>query len=137
MSNAEDKLIQLIQDKVSETWKKNKQPYLLSSVGSDFKNTTELKEALNGKRLKEWTILNKDKINVEICTHPTQVEKIGLIPKNETYDYTIEKKITATPNKSRRLATINFLLALGELSPEDADKVVIPSSVLSKLLGEK
>lgn len=143
MSQAENELIELIKNKVQGKWEKNKEPYLLSSVGSDFKGTSTLKEVLNGKRLKEWAISNKDKLNVEISIHPTQKEKIGLIPNSEQYEYTSEQKATkgiratkATSNSNKKQTTINFILMLGELTPDEADKVVIPTSILSKLLGE-
>ncbi|WP_413514419.1 hypothetical protein [Serratia proteamaculans] len=139
MSQAENELIDLIKAKVNEKWEKDNEPYLLSSVGSNFKGTSTLKEALNGKRLKEWVVLNKDRLNVEISMHPTQMEKIGLIPINEKYEYTPEQKSTKTTKATtnyKKQTTINFILMLGELTPEEADKVVIPTSILSKLLGE-
>lgn len=137
MSQAEDKLIDLIKNKVNEKWEKNREPYLLSSVGTDFKETSTLKEALGGKRLKEWVISNKDRLNVEISTHPTQMEKIGLIPLNESYEYAPEKKPVKKTENHKKQTTIDFILMLGELTPEEADKVVIPTSILSKLLGEQ
>ena len=143
MSDAESELIDLIKKKVQEKWARNKTPYLLSSVGSDFKGTSTLKEALNGKRLKEWASSNKEKLNVELSVHPTQMEKIGLIPSNEKYEYPVEqmslgvvKEGGVTSNKKRKQVTLNFILMLGELGPEEADKVIIPTSLLSKLLGE-
>ncbi|HBX6136324.1 TPA: hypothetical protein MH620_09430 [Klebsiella pneumoniae] len=71
------------------------------------------------------------------------MEKIGLIPSNEKYEYPVEqmslgviKEGGVTSNKKRKQVTLSFILMLGELAPEEADKVIIPTSVLSKLLGE-
>ncbi|MCA5918994.1 hypothetical protein LES60_01960 [Pectobacterium brasiliense] len=118
----------------------------MSSVGSDFNGTSTLKQALNGRKLKEWVTSNKDKLNVEISIHPTQKEKIGIIPSNEKYEYTSEQKtikptseqktIKSMSRGNKKQVTINFILMLGSLAPDEADKIVIPTSVLSKLLGE-
>lgn len=137
MSSLENELIDLIKTKVQEKWDKNKEPYLLSSVGSDYKGTVPLKKALNGKRLKEWAILNQDNLKIDISIHPTQKEKIGLIPQNERYDYPGEiKEVTQKIKKNKKAITLEFLGMLGELSEEEADKIIIPTSILTKLLGE-
>ncbi|HED3137360.1 hypothetical protein [Citrobacter farmeri] len=137
MSSLENELIDLIKTKVQEKWGKNKEPYLLSSVGSDYKGTVPLKKVLNGKRLKEWAILNQDNLKIDISIHPTQKEKIGLIPQNERYDYPDEiKEVTQKIKKNKKAITLGFLGMLGELSEEEADKIIIPTSILTKLLGE-
>lgn len=137
MSSLENELIDLIKTKVQEKWGKNKEPYLLSSVGSDYKGTVPLKKVLNGKRLKEWAILNQDNLKIDISIHPTQKEKIGLIPQNERYDYPDEiKEVTQKIKKNKKAITLGFLCMLGELSEEEADKIIIPTSILTKLLGE-
>ncbi|WP_313162444.1 hypothetical protein [Kosakonia cowanii] len=137
MSSSEIELIELIKNKVNKKWEQKKEPYLLSSVGSDYKGDTPLKKVLNGKRLKEWALLNKDKLNIEISIHPTQKEKIGLIPQNEKYDYPEQiKAISHITKKNKKTITIDFLSMLRDLPTEDADKIIIPTSILTKLLGE-
>lgn len=138
MSSVENELIDLIKTKVQEKWDKNKEPYLLSSVGSDYKGTVPLKKVLNGKRLKEWAILNQDNLKIDVSIHPTQKEKIGLIPQNESYDYPGEiKEAIQKTKKNKKTITLEFLSMLGELSEEEADKIIIPTSILTKLLGEQ
>lgn len=142
MSELESDLIKLIKDKIIEKWDKRNEPYLLSSVGSDCKGEITLKKILNGKRLKEWVTLKLDDLGAELAAHPTQKEKIGLIPKGEHYEYDTQKpsrirKIHTNQNHvTRKEITIAFLSILGDLSTEDADKIIIPTSVLSKLLGD-
>lgn len=142
MSTTENDLITLISEKVIDKWKDKKEPYLLSSVGSDCKGIIELKEVLNGIKLKEWVNLNLNRLSADILAHPTQKEKIGLIPKGEKYEYGIQtssrsNKIHLKPTiKTKKEVTIAFLSILADLPTEDADKIIIPTSVLSKLLGE-
>jgi len=142
MIQPEDELIKLISEKVIEKWTTKNEPYLLSSVGSDYRGDVTLKKTLNGKRLKEWVELNLDKLSADILTHPTQKEKIGLIPKGENYEYNtqtpskIRKTSAATKNLTKKEITIAFISILGELTEEEADKITIPTSLLSKLLGD-
>jgi len=142
MSATENDLIKLISDKVITKWKEKKEPYLLSSVGSDCKGTIELKKILNGMKLKEWINLNLDKLSVDVSEHPTQKEKIGLVPKKETYEYGAQtsgrnnKTYLKQTTKTKKEVTIAFLSILADLPNEDADKIIIPTSILSKLLGE-
>ena len=77
-----------------------------------------------------------------------QKEKIGLIPSGETYEFpTNEQKIVRNKVKHQKNeintnidnteAVKNFLMAVKSLPKEDADRVIIPTSVLSILLGIK
>ena len=73
-----------------------------------------------------------------------QKEKIGLIPKGVIYEYNTEKQTKKKDTHSelkqtsenRKKITMAFISMLGDLPAEDADKIIIPTSVLSKLLGE-
>jgi len=141
MQQTSDELIKSIREKVVEKWQKRKEPYLFSSIGADFK---EQVEALNGKKLKEWVMSNLEELSADISSHPTQKEKIGLIPKGEIYEYNTEKQTKKKDTHSelkqtsenRKKITMAFISMLGDLPAEDADKIIIPTSVLSKLLGE-
>ena len=141
MQQTNDELIKLIKEKIIEKWNKKKEPYLFSSIGADIK---EQPEALDGKKLKEWVHLNLDNLSAEISAHPTQKEKSGLIPKGEKYEYNTENKIknkythaeSTRISESRKKITMAFISMLGDLPTEDADKIIIPTSILSKLLGE-
>lgn len=140
-------------EKTKGVWEEKKEPYLLSSVGVDLKKEKgkNIKEELNGEKLKSWIINNKDSILVEVIEHPLIKEKIGIIPKGEVFNYTSEseRKINKKNNISVKSRLCNkkenenlmklkdFLNMVSVLSEKDLDKVIIPSSVILKIMGGK
>lgn len=138
-TNKEDILVNLIKTKVKEMWDSKEEPYLLSSIGTDFKDKDALKETLNKKRLKEWIKENEEKLEVELRSHPIQNEKIGIIPKGEHFEYKAtdnEKNKKKDAHKEKREITLSFISILRDLPEDELNKIIIPTNTLVKLLGE-
>ena len=147
MNDNEKHLINLIKEKANEKWESTKNPYLISSVGADLKSF-QIKDAIGNKRLRAWISEHESELKLKIITQKKKKKKIGLIPSGETYEFpTNEQKIVRNKVKHQKNETNtnidnteavkNFLMAVKSLPKEDADRVIIPTSVLSILLGIK
>ena len=123
-----------LKESVSENWKKTGEPFLLSSIGSTF-TKEEIKQNTGGLSITNWIRNNLDSLDLKIVSHPTQKEKIGLIPKNEKFSYeTDEISITRT-NLTDRELTLSFIeLLQKKCTPKELEEINLPLKVLVKLL---
>jgi hypothetical protein len=120
-----------LKESVSENWKKTGEPFLLSSIGSKF-TKEEIKKNTGGLSITNWIRNNLDSLDLKIVSHPTQKEKIGLIPKNEKYSYETNEIRT---NLTDRELTLSFIeLLQKKCTPKELEEINLPLKVLVKLL---
>jgi hypothetical protein len=120
-----------LKESVSENWKKTGEPFLLSSIGSTF-TKEEIKQNTGGLSITNWIRNNLDSLDLKIVSHPTQKEKIGLIPKNEKYSYETNEIRT---NLTDRELTLSFIeLLQKKCTPKELEEINLPLKVLVKLL---
>lgn len=127
--------------KMVEThWKDEEQPLLLSELGPNLKS---YRDTIYPQTLKQFVGTLSDRITV--VQHSSKRAKIGIIPASKTYSYEeketvqeaspvrADRKLRSNP-RSNKYVVLNFLEALATLDEEDLKQVVIPASVLAKLV---
>ncbi|WP_173913110.1 hypothetical protein [Acinetobacter sp. Marseille-Q1618] len=123
-----------LKESVSESWKKTGEPFLLSSIGSKF-TKEEIKQNTGGLSITNWIRNNLDSLDLKIVSHPTQKEKIGLIPKNQNYSYETNEISVIRTNLTDRELTLSFIeLLQKKCTPKELEEINLPLKVLAKLL---
>ena len=121
----EKELLQEITQKVSDFWSVNKSPFLVSQLGANH---------TKGIAIVRWIQENASKLKVKLIYHPTQKEKIGLIPANEVFEYENNTPKLTSPSNEKEL-TLAFLEMLKtKCTPQELDQIEIPTKILVKLL---
>ena len=123
-----------LRESVSENWQKTGEPFLLSSIGSTF-TKEEIKQNTGGLSITNWIRNNLDSLDLKIVSHPTQKEKIGLIPKNEKFSYETDEISVTRTNLTDRELTLSFIeLLQKKCTPKELEEINLPLKVLVKLL---
>jgi len=134
----DDALIKEIESVVREYWSLNQSPVLLSNLPPLLESRApEYRNALVGRSLKAFIASQRD-VQFEMLQHPKYRAKIALFPSEQSFDFSSEvesKSSDSRPSRKDQGAVLSFLKALSELPEDDINKVVIPVSVLVKLLG--
>ncbi|NNP77041.1 hypothetical protein A7P54_11500 [Acinetobacter sp. Ac_3412] len=123
-----------LRERVSENWQKTKEPFLLSSIGSAF-NKEEIKQSTGGLTISTWIRNNLDSLELKLVSHPSQKEKIGLIPKSETFSYEDDEISINSTNLTDRELTLSFIeLLQKKCTPKELEEINLPLKILVKLL---
>jgi hypothetical protein len=137
-------VLEHVQGIVREHWGATREPLLLSLIAPELSSHgMDYKQLLGTVRLSEFLASNAEGRFV-LVRHPTKRAKVGLIPAGEQFEYEPEPiPVTRTAigvtskRRSARYALLNFLDALGDLPPEELDKIVLPVSAMVKLLERR
>jgi len=149
---ASDTIIKFAVDRTQAHWEVARQPYLISSLGTDLKSAGFDYRSLLGE-VTLGSFFSSRATDVKVVRHPTLKAKVGLIPATENYEYPAEDilpgadqvgslraversahTIDRRPRNARHVV-MNFLEALGSLPEDDLQRVNIPVSVLAKLVA--
>ena len=123
-----------LKESVSDTWEKTGEPFLLSSIGSKF-SKEQIKQNTGGLSITNWIRNNLDSLDLKIVSHPTQKEKIGLIPKHKNYSYGTDEISITNSNLTDRELTLSFIeLLQKKCTPKELEEINLPLKVLVKLL---
>lgn len=144
LENVENDLAVFLRKKAEEHWNDRQLPYFLSLVSPDFKKLgTDYKVILRDETLKTFVKRTSAHAGYRLVEHPRQRAKLGVVPNN--IDFKFENEIDKpTENATRtefapaldeKEALLNFLGVISKLPKDDLDKIVIPTSILVKLLG--
>lgn len=134
---SQNQLIDLIKTICKEHWEKNKHPFLLSALSS--KLATEFPnyhDALGTRRLKGFIEETGSQGEYKLAEHPKHKAKVGVIPSFADFSYpqdSLPQHTRQDNNINTKEATLAFFQALATLPEHDADKVIIPASILIKL----
>lgn len=129
----EKELLQEITQKVSDFWSVNKSPFLVSQLGANH-TKADIRAATKGIAIVRWIQENASKLKVKLIYHPTQKEKIGLIPANEVFEYENNTPKLTSPSNEKEL-TLAFLEMLKtKCTSQELDQIEIPTKILVKLL---
>lgn len=144
---AREKVLERISEIVEESWQRQREPVLLSYIGLQLtKEGIQYREVSPRGQLR--ALMSDFPSRFEITVHPNMPLKIGAVPPNTGFEYPQEvvtemasmvhgsEEISERVKKSRG-ALYTFIRELSKLSKEDANSVVIPTSVLIKLLEGK
>ncbi|MGO3714404.1 hypothetical protein [Alcaligenes aquatilis] len=138
----DDKLIQALEKLVRDTWKNEKEPVLLSALPRILELTLpDFREILNGRSIKKFIVDTGASGNYELVEHPSIRAKISVAPKDSNYQFPDSEKKPAyrkyaaskKTSESQEI-TLSFLKEVGNLAESEQDKIVIPVSILAKLL---
>lgn len=131
------KVVTAIKTIVDGRWQELKLPVLLSSLPKILERECPDFRGILGHRTLKAFIKETEVIGgYAIAEHPTQRARVGVAPTVAAYAFPVNTSAPtkmSTP-KSNRETTLAFLRALDSLPGPDLDNVVIPVSVLVKLL---
>lgn len=120
------------------SWSERGTPLLLSNVHFLLVNQhPDYREALAGRTLKEFVQETGSEFGYKLVAHPTQKAKVAVLPVNVEYEFpAIHEREPQSPRQAdvSADAVIAFLKKLATLTPEEIDRVNIPTSILVKLL---
>ena len=136
---AENALVAFIADRAREAWELKSQPYFLSNLAPALKKAGyTYKDVTGNDGLAAWAE-GVEQDQWRFVRHPEQKSKIGVVPAGHLFEFDTreEPRPADEPGRSRRKAVvIRFLEELRRLDQSDLDKVVLPVSVIVKLLDE-
>ncbi len=129
-------------------WDARKTPILLSELPEKLEaEAPDYKEVLAGKSLKAFALSVGEDSGFKLISHHSQRAKLGLAPANVDFEFPKEEATQpgatcpaigqegARDRGPRSQEPVLVLLrALRALPPEELEKVVIPVSILVKLL---
>ncbi|MDU0365350.1 hypothetical protein RWK44_33825 [Rhizobium sp. 25PS6] len=145
--HTKENLINTIEKKTKEIWDEHEKPWLLSDVEPFLKREGfSYKDLIAPLTLKKFAAGLDGK--VKVVQHSSRRARVGIIPADKTYSFDGEiPAATTTPDRevstsrphsrSTKYAVINFLHAISTLDEADLDKIIIPTSVLAKLVKDK
>lgn len=137
---AEEALITFIAERAREAWEARQQPYYLSNLapalkqaGFTYRDVTgegSLAAWAEGANQEEWRVVR----------HPQQTSKIGVVPAGSPFTFDAAEAGASVRDDASRLRkkpiVVRFLEELRKLDQSDLDKIVLPVSVIVKLLDE-
>lgn len=118
-------------------WRERNSPVLLSALPRLLEGEApDFRAVLGSRTLKAFIKETGESAGYKLVEHPTQRARVGVAPAAAEYNFPSEP---AHPSmtiaaRSNQEATLAFFRALAALPDADLEKVVIPASVLVKLL---
>ncbi len=145
MDQTPEAIIAFVRDRARDEWQPGK-PYLLARLSPELvEQGVDYKEVLQGQKLKDFLRTVPDQ--VRLVFHPNQRSKVGVVlpdndfefeAPNEEADESTPQKLSSHTNVSRRrYLVMGFLQLVGDLPTDDAEQIVIPTHILSKLLRDQ
>jgi len=130
----ENQLKTEIVQKVKIFWKNNQSPLLVSQLGGDYPKE-EVRKATKGLSLVKWIKENQGELQLKVVVHPSQDQKIGLIPSSESFSYGEDVKSEKVSSNDKEL-TLAFLdLLKSRCNQQELDQIQIPTKILVRLLS--
>lgn len=132
----QDKVVGIIKKICDEYWSKNNLPVLLSALPQILeKEIPDFRDVFGHRTLKVFIKETQQGGGYELVEHPTQLAKVSVAPASANFSFPMEPTTKSnSAAKSDREVTLAFLKTLGKLPNSDLESVVIPVSVLVKLL---
>ncbi len=132
----EQELINALKAMVDQQWSAQKLPVMLSAVPRVLAGSLpEFRSVLAGKSLKMFIKETQQIGGYSLVEHPSLRAKVGVAPAGVGFEFS-EHSAPRPSNErnSTRETTLAFLAVLSQLPSAEQDKVVIPASVIAKLL---
>lgn len=133
----QDRLVTTVKAISERRWAEQSSPVLLSALPKLLEGEVpDYRSVLGARTLKAFIKETGEVAGYKLVEHPTQHARVGVAPA--TVDYQFPPELSPPPKtiaaKSSQDVTLAFFRALATLPDTDLDKVVIPASVLVKLL---
>lgn len=132
----QNKLVIALRAISEKYWAERKSPVLLSALPRMLESEIpDYRTVLGLRTLKAFIKETGEAAGYKLVEHPVQRARVGIAPTAAAYEYPLESPPPKTiPSKSNQGVTLAFFRALATLPDAELDKVVIPASVLVKLL---
>lgn len=130
-------LVTALKEISDKYWAENNAPLLLSALPRMIEGKVpNYRSVLGSRTLKVFINETAEVGGYKLLEHPTQRVRVGVAPAAAQYEFPQEapRPPRTIAVKSNQEATLAFFRALATLPDADLDKVVIPGSVLVKLL---
>lgn len=140
----EDELKAFLKEKAKKAWDDEGHPYWLSYLAPDLKPLgVDYKTILGEERLKQFARRTEGD-SYRYVEHPRMKAKVGIVPPASEFEFA-DEPLTQPAETDRRgdqaaereQAVLHFFRALSKLSDDELEGIVIPTSVLVKLLGRR
>lgn len=119
-------------------WSEQGSPVLLSALAPLIAaKLVDYRVVLAGRTLKAFIKETKGEAGYELVEHPSQRARVGVVPAGVSYEFSTDSssvKEERGSSKSNREVTLAFLRMLSSLPDADLNNVIIPTSILVKLL---
>lgn len=118
-------------------WGDNNSPILLSALPPILKGKVpDFRTILGEESLKSFIKQTQVIGSYKLVEHPTQRARVGLVPESIDFEFPVmpTSPSGSATSKANQEATLSFLRALSTLPSSELEKVIIPTSVLIKLL---
>jgi hypothetical protein len=133
----DNKLVAIIKAISEKHWAESSTPVLLSTLPPMLEvEVPDYRTILGARSLKAFIQQTEETKGYKLVEHPTQRARVGVTPAEVEYKFSPDPTALLKTNaaKSNQEITLAFFRALATLPNADLDKVVIPASVLVKLL---
>lgn len=132
----QQELISALKAMVDHQWSEKKLPVMLSAVpGVLADSLPDYRTFLAGKSIKMFIQETQQTGGYSLVEHPSLRAKVGVAPAGVEFKFPLHNTPTASNGRNAtRETTLAFLAALSQLPSGEQDKVVIPVSVIAKLL---
>ena len=136
----DQELTAAIKEISEEYWAEHSFPALLSGLPKKLEaKFPDYRTTLGARSLKAFIKETECVESYWLIEHPTIRAKVGVSPASVTYEFPQEpvrqpKKPAVIESSDNQATTLAFLRVLATLPESDLDKIVIPVSILTKLL---
>lgn len=139
--NDDAKLVESLKTIASEYWRPDSPIYLSNVPRILAKLLPDFRNILGERSLKSFTKTTEAEGTYRVVEHPTQREKIVLIPFDKEFQFAVDNESpsvgsveSGVRSHGTRVKTLDFLACLAHLTEQERAQVVIPTTVLVKLL---
>lgn len=132
-----DRIVNAVKEISDAHWEEKQSPLLLSALAPRLEaKAPGYRAALAPRTLKAFINDTGSVAGYKLFVHPTQQARVGVAPAEADYQFPPELTTpsSAIAAKSSQEATLAFFRALATLPEADLGQLVIPVSVLVKLL---
>ncbi|MES2242133.1 MAG: hypothetical protein V4639_04595 [Pseudomonadota bacterium] len=139
--NDDAKLVELLKTIANEYWRPDSPIYLSNVPRILAKSLPDFRKILGERTLKSFTKATEAEGAYRVIEHPTQREKIVLIPVDKDFQFAVDDGASSAGSVESgdrsfktRAKTLDFLACLAHLTEQEKAQVVIPTAILVKLL---
>ncbi|MDY1548549.1 hypothetical protein [Luteibacter sahnii] len=138
--DAKGRMVSALSALAQKQWDLRKRPLLLSDVprllAVDYPDINR-EQVLGDMSLKKFVKETAESSSYKVIEHPNQKPKVGILPPSASYKFPAdvqEHHVSLERSGERERMVLDFIKLLGDLPAGELEKVVIPASVLVKLL---
>jgi hypothetical protein len=132
----QQELVDALKALVDKHWAEKNLPVMLSAVPKLLADSLPTyRTILGGKSIKSFIQETQQEAGYSLVEHPSLRAKVAVAPVGVGFAFSVDDTRKGDRTRhSPRETTLAFLAVLSELPCADQDKVVIPASVIAKLL---